>query len=700
MRNRDVGAVVNGLPKRTATIALCTAGLLAACNSLDARGVDGDSKVVIPTDTRASSQALRTLPAISGGTLKLTGDDAFAVVADPDRDRVSIVGLTAEDTSVKHIALEAGDEPGRVDIHSGRAYVALRGSGDLITIDIARAELVSRTHVCAAPRGVAVEPQTGMVHVACAEGRLVSLSLVDESVQRDLRMKGDLRDVLVTSGGLHVSTFKSSQLLKVDAAGNETLRAAPADFNLSIEREADEIEQNAAFIGDALDLRPMQPHIAWRSVEVDGSVLMLHQASAAEEVDITKPRKAENGQVSSPYGGGGALGGGIGCQGVVVTALSRFGDQGHEQTVALDGTVLAVDMAAWNAGNELAIVEAGTADEEAPLPTVVSEPDGSETITNAAISSRLSNFTEGRLLSEVGDKYKFASRLIRVPLSMVPHAANLSRDSGTSASPKLTGCTFGNSSTKVPGQATAVAYTATGTLVVQSREPALVTLIPNGAQPRVIDLQGDTLTDTGHELFHRDAGGGIACASCHAEGAEDGHTWNFTGQGVRRTQALHVGLAGTAPFHWAGDESDINVLMEDVFVGRMGGVHQSEQRVGSLTKFLFALKPPTASRDPSDPAAMRGKALFESAAIGCTSCHTGAKLTDNKSYDVGTSSGAKLQVPSLRGVGYRAPFIHTGCATTLRDRFDPACGGGAKHGNTADLSQPQIDDLVAFLETL
>jgi hypothetical protein len=675
-------------------VALCTASLLAACNSLDARGVDGNSKVVIPTDTRATTQALQTLPAISGGTLKLSSDDAFAVVSDPDRDRVSVVGLTAEDSSVKHIALQKGDEPGRVDIDSGRAYVALRGSGDLITIDIARGELLSRTHVCAAPRGVAVEPQTGMVHVACAEGRLVSVSLVDESVQRDLRFNGDLRDVLVTKGGLHVSTFKSSQLLKVDSAGNEVLRATPEDFNLSIERDAEEVEQNAQFVGDALALRPMQPHLAYRSVEVNGSVLMLHQASAAEEVDITKkPRKVENGQVASPYGGGSA-GIGLGCQGVVVTAMSTFGDDGLEQTIALDRTVVAVDMAAWGAGNEVAVVEAGTADDEAPQPTVVSAPGDDESFTTS-FGDPVRSFTEGRLLAEIGDRYKFSSRLIRMPLH---GAANLG--AGSNGSPKFMGCSFGTSSTKVPGQATAVAYMTNGTLVVQSREPALVTVIPANAATRVIELQGDSVADTGHDLFHRDAGGGIACASCHAEGAEDGHTWNFTGQGVRRTQALHVGLAGTAPFHWAGDESDINVLMEDVFVGRMGGVHQSEPRVASLTKFLFALKPPTASRDLSDPAAMRGKALFESAAIGCTNCHAGAKLTDNKSYDVGTSGGAKLQVPSLRGVGYRAPFIHTGCATTLRDRFDPACGGGAKHGNTADLSPTQVDDLVAFLQTL
>ena len=65
--------------------------------------------------------------------------------------------------------------------------------------------------------------------------------------------------------------------------------------------------------------------------------------------------------------------------------------------------------------------------------------------------------------------------------------------------------------------------------------------------------------------------------------------------------------------------------------------------------------------------------------------------------DVGT--GEPLQVPSLRAIAYRAPYMHNGCALTLRDRFSPSCGGTA-HGNTGDLQPGQVDDLVAYLRTL
>jgi hypothetical protein len=65
-------------------------------------------------------------------------------------------------------------------------------------------------------------------------------------------------------------------------------------------------------------------------------------------------------------------------------------------------------------------------------------------------------------------------------------------------------------------------------------------------------------------------------------------------------------------------------------------------------------------------------------------------------------------VPSLVGVSWRAPYLHTGCAATLTDRFnlgliDPLSGEpcvGTMHGNTANLTATQVQDLVAYLETL
>ena len=105
------------------------------------------------------------------------------------------------------------------------------------------------------------------------------------------------------------------------------------------------------------------------------------------------------------------------------------------------------------------------------------------------------------------------------------------------------------------------------------------------------------------------------------------------------------------------------------------------------------LPPPARFQTESD-AVVRGKKLFDQR---CTSCHDGPMLTNNRTVDVGT--GAPMQVPSLVGVAWRAPYIHTGCAATLFDRFAPDCGG-TQHGDTHDLADSDISDLVAFLETL
>ena len=243
----------------------------------------------------------------------------------------------------------------------------------------------------------------------------------------------------------------------------------------------------------------------------------------------------------------------------------------------------------------------------------------------------------------------------------------------------------------VRGQVTAVTTLPTGELAFQTREPA--TIVTSG---RVTELANDSREDTGHAIFHSDSGAGIACASCHPEGGEDGRAWNFAKIGPRRTQSVRGGVLGTAPFHWDGDQVDLSALMNEVFSFRMGGPFLTQDRMDALGHFVGAIPAfPGVAADAQSIA--RGKALFEDVQVGCTSCHTGALLTNNQTLDVGT--GKAFQVPSLRGLAWRAPYMHDGCARTLAERFG-ACGGGDRHGNTSRLSQAQIADLVAYLETL
>ncbi|AGP33488.1 c-type cytochrome [Sorangium cellulosum] len=189
----------------------------------------------------------------------------------------------------------------------------------------------------------------------------------------------------------------------------------------------------------------------------------------------------------------------------------------------------------------------------------------------------------------------------------------------------------------------------------------------------------------------------VVCASCHPEGQDDGRSWSFNPTGLRRTQSLAGGVLDTAPLHWDGDLKTFRAFLREVFVKRMGESHPSPEGVAAFASWLDAIKPVPLSKPADQGAVRRGEALFNDATVGCASCHSGETLTNDQTVDVGT--GKAFQVPSLRGLAARAPYMHDGCAATLRDRFGP-CGGGDKHGVTSTLTPAQIDDLVAYLETL
>lgn len=242
--------------------------------------------------------------------------------------------------------------------------------------------------------------------------------------------------------------------------------------------------------------------------------------------------------------------------------------------------------------------------------------------------------------------------------------------------------------------AIAAAFDKDDRLVVQARQPAALHIAGNS----IIPLSTVNRESVGHHLFHSGTRSQVACASCHPEGGEDGRTWTFEVIGLRRTQTVRGGILGTEPFHWDGDMSSFSHLASEVFLKRMGGPLRpaSAGDIDDMARWLD--KQPAFPRAAADPDAVsRGRAIFQDAAVGCASCHAGAKLTSNQPADVGT--GGRFQVPTLLGIAHRAPFMHTGCAATLRDRFD-ACGGGDRHGKTSHLGEAELRDLVTYLETL
>lgn len=636
---------------------------LGGCNSFDkpSEVSENEPRLVIPVDERAATSAPVTPPAISGGTLTVLADSSLAVVADPERDRVSIVNLSSLSLT-QTIDLQSGDEPGRsVEDAQKHIHVALRGGGGVVTIDPVSGSVLDRRSVCKSPRGIAFESSTGLLHVACSEGKLVSLPAAGGAAVRTLTLEADLRDVLVRGNELWVTRFKSAEVLRINSVGSLDKRMRIPQGQGVLTQPAKPDESNG-FVSNSQKPVTLEPGTAWRAVSnTAGGAVIVHQDAVADEIEVTAPSAS-----GSAYGGGSD---GTGCGGIVKNVVTTVAPDGSSVSTKFNGAPLPVDVAVSADQQWVAVAHAGVQDFAAPRPSLVFPDSGGFSSGGVAGPAAFGGGSSISIMS----------------------AANMNVGND---------CMFSEGGF-VQEPVTAVAFTPNGMLLAQTREPAQLVVIkqlPFG-ESTVIALPGESRVDTGHDLFHRDAGGGIACASCHPEGGEDGRTWKFAGTGDRRTQPLHVGLRDTAPFHWNGDLPNVGSLMNEVFVGRMGGVRESAPRVSALSEWLFSLKAPGSIRDSSDESALRGQALFRSAEVGCATCHAGDKLTNNTTVAIDTAAAKKLQVPSLVAVGYRAPFMHDGCAATLADRFDPKCGGNA-HGNTSGLTDAQRGDLVAYLESL
>lgn len=206
----------------------------------------------------------------------------------------------------------------------------------------------------------------------------------------------------------------------------------------------------------------------------------------------------------------------------------------------------------------------------------------------------------------------------------------------------------------------------------------------------------------GAELFRRgedprvSVGGFMACGSCHTEGRTDGLSWRIEGHNLQ-TPLLAGRVAGSHPFKWDGKDKDLPTSLTNT-VGRLGGSGLSPQEVQDLQAFLESLPQPVAPSAADADSIARGKTLFESEETACSACHTGPALADGVQHDLATNIG-NVDTPSLIGLAHTAPYYHDGSARTLRALLTDK---GSIHdmGQTAHLSDAEIGDLIAYLETL
>jgi hypothetical protein len=561
-------------------------------------------------------------PPLSGGTLVVSADGTKAWASDPDRDVLHVIDL-ATGTSAD-VALAPGAEPGRLVVDdAGRVHVALRRGGSVASIDPVAMTILSRTAVCAAPRGITYDATSENIYVVCASGELVTLPAAGGAPTRIVTLEPDLRDVVLVGGSLYVSTLRTADVMQISAAGTIAAHLPQPPLNGA-------------------------PSVAWRLTTAPNGGLGAVMQSATQTAISTAP---------GGYGG-------PGCGGAVTNPAFAQWTLGATVTVSaieLPAAAMPIDIA-WGASGNPAVIFAG----EWKMPGSPQLMIPSNLVGVAPLSKR-------------------AAQTPAIP------PPPLEFDGGTSTFDAGAPC-MGGEPIAVAGQATSVAFDAQGKLYVQTREPATLIVDILGANT-TITLSTTSCDDTGHDIFHSDQGGGIACASCHAEGGEDGRTWVFDGLGPRRTPTVLGTVSGTAPYHWMGEEKDLPTLYTGA-LARMSGVPLLSDQVAAESAWIQALaEPPQLPGDATSIA--NGEALFTSA--GCDSCHSGPQYTNNLNEDVGT--GGAFQVPPLKGVGWRPPYLHDGCATSLTTALDATCAVTG-HGNALTLTTAQLGDLAAYLTSL
>ncbi len=599
-----------------------------------------------PTFPPTSTASVRP-PSISGGTLLVTGDGTRAIVADPDRNAIYGVSLAPPQLAFT-VALQPGDEPGRVaEDGKQRAHVALRGGGALVTIDEASGTILERRPVCPAPRGVAWDAATDLVWVACATGELVALPAAGGPAVQSFTVERDLRDVIIQAGAMSITELRSAQVLRMGASGSITRR-------------------------DALPPQPgTASHVAWRAVAgPSGSLVASYQNESLSSIQTQMP---------GGYGGGCGSGsqpafppitsepasvfptGDAGVTSLPPPALPDAGIMEPFGDAGCPGPVVSSVLAVMN--------DAGVVVAQTTMPGVLP--------VDVAISR------DGAWIAAVFPGSAYAGTL--------PTAATF--DATQPSLPVIGARNFKVGSTFI--QPIAVAFDQVGDVLVQTREPAVLWISSASGDFYQVPLSATSRADTGIDVFHTQAGADIACASCHPEAGDDGHTWVLNGD-QRRTPSLRGTIAGTEPYHWPGDEPSLDALLADVYQVRMDGAPLDPGQATAVESWVEAVPAPPSPSWIDAASAQRGKALFTNGATKCNTCHSGPKLTNNLTVDVGT--GGAFQVPPLVGVGWRTPLLHDGCATTIAERFG-SCATST-HGSIGNLSAQNLSDLEMYLQSL
>jgi YVTN family beta-propeller protein len=581
------------------------------------------------------------------GTLARASDGKLFVAA-ADNDGVAVVDPSASSGSLAFIP--TGSRPEHIVIRDNNVFVSNRQSRSVTQIDASTRKVVRQIAVGAEPMGMDFTSNGLLLVTNAMSGTLQAIRVSDGSTAWTVSLQEQVRAVAVLGNGeAWVPSYKNGVMHVIDTArGTET--GKPFDISAT-NYPGYQVRGVECIVAD-----PFR-----------GGVLIPHTQSAGGAlVDLTLPGPT------------------VTIQGYYSETVQLPGATGAPPTVP---TVTAVATSHAVTSTSLATLGAGV---EGPKVAVLG-PAGNYVYILGYLASSLGITSPGGGAPTV---------------ILVGNGPN-----GIAITPDDKNAFVYNSfdhSISVVGQDTGGNITVLRTINAVTPQ----TLAPNLQNGRLL------FNSAADPRLSSQGVGGIACASCHPDGREDGHTWSFV-EGARNTPALvgrHLEL--TAPYHWDGELVDPPAFGAVVTV-RMGGSGLQDSDYFDIFAWLESEPAPDNPNLAADGTLTAdqtaGKALFASA--GCTSCHTGAAFTDNKFYDVATSfttvpladsqsgtvnksaiQSALPNTPSLLGLFASAPYLHDGSKQTLQQRIQQ--NPGDKHGVTSGLSDQQVNQLVAYLNTL
>lgn len=211
----------------------------------------------------------------------------------------------------------------------------------------------------------------------------------------------------------------------------------------------------------------------------------------------------------------------------------------------------------------------------------------------------------------------------------------------------------------------------------------------------------------GERTFYESTRAGISCQSCHLHGESDGTEHNIGGATFVSTLDVR-GLLGTPPYLRDGGYAllgDLDDVSQTLYRGYLR--HQGGRKVG-LQRYLESLPRAISPRQLEGgdfEREQRGLDVYVRAR--CPMCHSFPAFTNLGQHpaevlfpgSAAGPTGSALDTPSLLALATSAPYLLDGRAETLESVFrdhDPA----RRHGDTADLTDEELRDLVYFLEGL